>query len=62
LTLPGAGGDEVLAALETFRPEGHVLELACGPGMWTEVLLHHASEVTAVDAAPEMLARAHTRW
>jgi hypothetical protein len=29
-----------------------VLELACGPGVWTGHLLRHASEVTAVDASP----------
>jgi demethylmenaquinone methyltransferase/2-methoxy-6-polyprenyl-1,4-benzoquinol methylase len=40
---------------------GHVLELACGPGAWTERLLKHATSVTAVDAAPEMLARAKAR-
>jgi demethylmenaquinone methyltransferase/2-methoxy-6-polyprenyl-1,4-benzoquinol methylase len=38
-----------------------VLELACGPGAWTERLLRHATELTAVDAAPEMLARAKPR-
>jgi len=38
-----------------------VLELACGPGMWTEILLRHATSVTAVDGAPEMLARARAR-
>jgi demethylmenaquinone methyltransferase/2-methoxy-6-polyprenyl-1,4-benzoquinol methylase len=47
---------ELLAALDAFRPTGEVLELACGPGTWTPHLLHHASSVTAVDAAPEMLA------
>jgi SAM-dependent methyltransferase len=61
LSLPGGGGDEVAAALEAFAPTGEVLELACGPGMWTELLLRHATSVTAVDAAPEMLARARAR-
>jgi SAM-dependent methyltransferase len=58
LSVPGGGGGEVAAALEAFAPAGDVLELACGPGMWTELLLRHATSVTAVDAAPEMLARA----
>ena len=59
--LPGTGADELLAALDAFQPAGDVLELACGPGVWTERLLAHATSVTAVDAAPEMLARARAR-
>lgn len=30
------GQDELLSAIESFRPTGHVLELACGPGVWTK--------------------------
>jgi trans-aconitate methyltransferase len=60
-SLPGAGEHEVAAALEAFEPVGDVLELACGPGTWTEILRRHATSVTAVDAAPEMLARAKAR-
>lgn len=59
--LPYPGEDELAAALHAFRPCGRVLELACGPGAWTERLLRHAESVTAVDAAPEMLARARAR-
>jgi SAM-dependent methyltransferase len=59
LDLPG--GDEVLEALEAFRPTGSVLELACGPGVWTGHLLRYASDLTAVDASPEMLAIAAGR-
>jgi trans-aconitate methyltransferase len=33
----------------------HVLELACGTGTWTQVLLAIGLEITAIDAAPEML-------
>ena len=40
--IPGAGAEEISAALEAFRPEGRVLELACGPGAWTEILLRYA--------------------
>jgi len=52
---------ELAAALEAYQPAGHVLELACGPGAWTELLLRYATSVTAIDAAPEMLARAKAR-
>jgi SAM-dependent methyltransferase len=54
LDLPG--GAELTDALDAFRPAGSVLELACGPGVWTPQLLRHASDVTAVDASREMLA------
>jgi SAM-dependent methyltransferase len=46
----------VARALDEFRPAGRVLELACGTGLWTERLLPHASEIIAVDAAPETIA------
>jgi SAM-dependent methyltransferase len=59
LDLPG--GDELTDALDAFQPTGSVLELACGPGVWTAQLLRHATEVTAVDASPEMLAIAAAR-
>ena len=51
----------VAAALEAAQPTGRVLELACGQGLWTELLLHSAASVTAIDAAPEMLAQAKAR-
>jgi SAM-dependent methyltransferase len=59
LDLPGGG--ELARALEAFRPTGRVLELARGYGVWTGQLLRHATEVTAVDASPEMLAAAAAR-
>lgn len=59
LDLPG--GDELTAALDAFQPTGSVLELACGPGVWTGQLLRYAADVTAVDGSPEMLALAAAR-
>jgi SAM-dependent methyltransferase len=59
LDLPG--GDELTEALDAFQPKGSVLELACGPGVWTGHLLRYGSDVTAVDASPEMLAIAAGR-
>lgn len=56
-----AGLDELLAAIAAFRPTGDVLELACGAGIWTQGLARSATSITAVDAAPEMLARARAR-
>lgn len=59
--LPLPGGPELVEALLAFRPTGSVLELACGQGLWTRQLLDHATDVTAVDASPEMIAIASAR-
>lgn len=59
LDLPGGG--ELTEALDAFQPAGSVLELACGPGVWTGELLRYAADVTAVDGSPEMLAIAAAR-
>jgi SAM-dependent methyltransferase len=47
---------ELQRALERFEPRGDVLELACGTGLWTRHLVDYADSLTAVDAAPEVLA------
>jgi len=46
----------LIDALRAFAPQGRVLELACGTGQWTAALAMHASQLTAVDASPEMIA------
>jgi SAM-dependent methyltransferase len=47
---------ELGRALEALPPQGDILELACGTGIWTEQLVRPGARVTAVDAAPEVLA------
>jgi SAM-dependent methyltransferase len=47
---------ELERVLARFHPQGDVLELACGTGLWTRHLAHFATQLTAVDAAPEVLA------
>jgi len=63
-----AYGDDVAAArahiarlVAEMRPAGSVLEIACGTGLWTEALAGWADTVTAIDAAPEMVAIARDR-
>jgi SAM-dependent methyltransferase len=48
-------------AIDELPITGDVLELACGSGRWTRLLAVRARSVTAVDAAPEMLALARQR-
>ncbi len=53
------GADRRIAALAgRLRPGGDLLEIACGTGMWTRHLAGCAATVTAIDAAPEMIALA----
>jgi ubiquinone/menaquinone biosynthesis C-methylase UbiE len=47
---------ELEAALAEFGPAGDVVELAGGTGSWTASLARHATRLTVVDAAPEVLA------
>ena len=52
---------EVVSALDLFRPSGHVLELACGTGIWSERLASFASRLVVVDGSTEMLEIAKRR-
>ena len=63
-----AYGDDVAAAraliarlVAEMRLAGSVLEIACGTGLWTEALAGWADTITAIDAAPEMVAIARGR-
>jgi 2-polyprenyl-3-methyl-5-hydroxy-6-metoxy-1,4-benzoquinol methylase len=47
--------EQVRDALEIFKPEGKILELACGTGLWTQQLVKQAESITAVDAVGEVL-------
>lgn len=59
-TLRAAAG-ELSGAIDEFGAAGDVLELACGPGTWTDSLAREATTLTAVDAGAEMLALARGR-
>ena len=47
---------ELCNSLNRFKPDGKVLELACGTGLWTRQLSYHAHQLTAVDAVAEVIA------
>jgi demethylmenaquinone methyltransferase/2-methoxy-6-polyprenyl-1,4-benzoquinol methylase len=47
----------VRSVLEDVALEGDVLELACGPGLFTAELARRVRSLTAVDASPRMLER-----
>ncbi|MGW6061666.1 class I SAM-dependent methyltransferase [Streptomyces sp. NPDC055189] len=52
---------QLLTLVDELPISGDVLELACGTGQWTPRLATRARSVTAVDAAPEVLAIARER-
>ena len=45
--------EQVRRALETERPRGDVLELACGTGQWTRYLAPMAKRLVAIDVSSE---------
>ena len=51
----------IAALVALLQPSGDRLEIACGTGMWTRHLAGCAATVTAIDAAPEMIALARQR-
>ncbi len=50
-----ADAAEAQDALERFDPAGEIVELACGTGLWTQLLAHYATGVTAIDGSSEMI-------
>ncbi len=56
-----AADRRIAALIARLRPSGDLLEIACGTGMWTRHLAGCATAVTAIDAAPEMIALARRR-
>jgi demethylmenaquinone methyltransferase/2-methoxy-6-polyprenyl-1,4-benzoquinol methylase len=54
-------GEDIQGALAAFAPTGNVLELACGTGIWTQLLAEHAQRITALDSSPEMIELARAR-
>lgn len=49
-------GQQVRDALHKIPQQNHILELACGTGIWTQELLKIGEKVTCVDASSEMIA------
>jgi len=56
-----SAGRRIAALAGQLHPEGDLLEIACGTGIWTGQLATYARTVTAIDAAPEMIAVARRR-
>ncbi len=42
--------------LHSSAGKAHILEMACGTGIWTQELIQIGAHVTALDASPEMIA------
>lgn len=56
-----AARNRIARLIAGMRPTGHLLEIACGTGLWTEALAELADTVTAIDAAPEVVEIASDR-
>lgn len=51
-----------LAEAAAPEPGGHVLEIGCGTGALTELLLERGARVTGIDQNPELLEQARARF
>lgn len=51
----------LLQALDSEGLDGNVLEIACGPGVWTQAVAKNAASVTALDSSKEMIERNRSR-
>jgi SAM-dependent methyltransferase len=58
---PAAAGERIGTLVGALNPTGHVLEIACGTGLWTDKIRGYAQSLTAIDAAPEMIEQARGR-
>jgi ubiquinone/menaquinone biosynthesis C-methylase UbiE len=47
--------EELRAIVDAFQPQGDVLEIAAGTGIWTAELAHHRCRIHAVDQSAETL-------
>jgi ubiquinone/menaquinone biosynthesis C-methylase UbiE len=45
----------IMQHLQSLGPFEHILELACGTGIWTQTLVKIGRQITALDASSEML-------
>lgn len=53
---PKSSADPALAAfLQALLPKGRILDLGCGPGTWSALMLEQGFDVDAVDASASMI-------
>lgn len=52
---------KIVAASGALTPESRVLDLGCGPGIYSAALAERAAEVLGLDVSEEMIARAQAR-
>lgn len=48
-------------ALKTIEPAGEVLEIGCGPAVWTNLFIENARRLLLIDISKEMLDKARER-